>query len=269
MTFLKLSPPDSQFPSLFEKLCADVLGPQYGIRFDSFHGRGARQYGIDLYGYGPDNERIAIQARNRTAIRISQIIDIVEKAESITLPIDELWIVAGCDPPADIEDQVREITKARRAASKFRVRLIPWRDMAAELRLRRELLEKFDYIGSAEPAALDAPAEAGFGCYFCHTVAPKGALVCRACGADIVYGATLDEVKAVGALGMLASGLLLHTVLGRLGYTTIEVALSSSMSPALMLAGIAVVGGAPAVFIAKRVLRKRVRFVRIRLRAAP
>ena len=151
----------------FEDLVRDLYARAWGDPHTQRHGRsGQPQQGVDIYGRPRDlgGRYAGIQCKRYAEGKLTGrgIKAEIAKAEQFSPPLADYTIATSepCDAP--LQEQVRDIDRARRAAGKFPVRVVFWDDLRGLLAGpgNRDLFQKhYPQYAAAPPAPYQVPRD--------------------------------------------------------------------------------------------------------------
>lgn len=121
----------------FELLVRDAFAQAWASPQLQINGRqGQAQHGVDIVGADSIGRRVGIQCKRYAQIlRLHDIREEVEKAESFSPPLSALFIATTCDNEAVLQQQVRALSDQRVASGKFGIGILFWGDIVAALQL--------------------------------------------------------------------------------------------------------------------------------------
>lgn len=124
---LYLRPPKD--PGAFESIVRTCAKLRWSTKDFVFNGRrGQRQNGVDIYGYDKKGRLIGVQAKNisKKGITIDIIHAEIRKAETFRPPLAHYWIGTSADTDSGIQEQVRLLSRRRKAKGLFTVQVVFW-----------------------------------------------------------------------------------------------------------------------------------------------
>jgi hypothetical protein len=106
------------------------------------HGRqGQGQAGVDVYGRNQRGELVGLQCKNTPGGLSEKVINAeIEKAEAFAPTLSEFCIVTTAPTDAPAQEAARLVSASREAAGKFKVSVMFWSDVLAELTQHEEAL---------------------------------------------------------------------------------------------------------------------------------
>jgi hypothetical protein len=96
--------------------------------------QGQKQDGVDIWGDDSDGDPIGIQCKNTVdGISAAIVRSEVKKAEAFTPALQRLYIATTAKRDKSLQKEVRDLSKARRAAGQFKVDVLFWEDVFQDL----------------------------------------------------------------------------------------------------------------------------------------
>lgn len=119
----------------FEDICLSVCKSRWeNSNFTKFGRRGQKQDGVDIHGYNILGASIGVQCKNTLSSLTEKIIETeVNKAETFTPLISELYIATSASSDVNLQRYIMEMSKQRVASGKFGVGILFWSDIEQDL----------------------------------------------------------------------------------------------------------------------------------------
>jgi Restriction endonuclease len=127
----------------FERIVRDAQAQRWGSTDLQMHGRpGQTQDGVDIIGSDEIGRLVAIQCkRYKTALKLKDVADEVNKAEKIKDRLSALFIATTTDHDAELQGQVRELSSRRIASQNFAVGILYWDEIVSSLLLNPQVFK--------------------------------------------------------------------------------------------------------------------------------
>lgn len=256
----------------FETLCADLFQWIWNDPLTKLHGRsGQNQHGVDIYGQLPGTEEWqGVQCKGKDGrygaiLTEREIIEEVEKAKKFRPMLASFTIVTTAQSDAKTEHLARQITAEHSQLGLFRVEVLGWDEIVRRMTSNEELFDKYypnqsskiEEIRKKLSQLTDKPFSqvqmiSGLHmdsyCPACGTLIPKEVERCYSCTAQIVSGATEQELKDGMLFGGFGGAVVAAMIFKAFEYLSIQTT--------LFLIGIGIIVGAGLVQHTKRGMRR-------------
>ncbi|WP_156516649.1 hypothetical protein [Paraburkholderia caribensis] len=141
-------PPPANW-EIFESLCRDVFSAEWSDPATQKHGRtGYPQYGVDVYGYMPDQRLCGIQCKKKdnhfqSKVSGQEIRNEAAKALNFNPKLSSFIFATTTPNDPDLEEVAREITEEHKVKGLFSVHYFGWGEIHDRIHNHREILARY------------------------------------------------------------------------------------------------------------------------------
>lgn len=143
-TFANSYGPKPKSWSEFEEIVCSAAKIRFRNSDFTLHGRqGQSQDGVDVYGDDQNGKLVGIQCKNTLGgVTEKTMLDEVKKAEAFKPSLSKLYVATTADADTKLQQVVRELSEARKAAGLFPVHILFWGDIWSDLTKDKAFLAK-------------------------------------------------------------------------------------------------------------------------------